>query len=146
MYNLAVENPLDINDLKEVFVVGGLINKIVRNPELLHKTSHSEFLRLIQSSLQSGDMSALKELVNIHTGIYEYQKKNGASWFKSNFNENIWLLNFGKSDTKIEWNLVKLNDGTKLTNPKNAKVLNTFKHWVLACGDPVAHGGKLDNA
>ena len=120
----------------------GLINKIVRNPELLYKTSHSEFLRLIQSSLQSGDMSALKELVNIHTGIYEYQK-NGASWFKSNFNENIWVLNFGKSDTKIEWNLVKLNDGTKLTNPKNAKVLNTFKHWVLACGDPVAHGGKL---
>lgn len=120
----------------------GLINKVVRNPDLLHKTSHSEFLRLIQSSLQSGDMSALKELVNIHTGIYEYQK-NGASWFKSNFNENIWVLNFGKSDTKIEWNLVELNDGTKLTNPKNAKVLNTFKHWVLSCGDPVAHGGKL---
>ncbi|MAJ69302.1 MAG: hypothetical protein CL584_06755 [Alteromonadaceae bacterium] len=87
-------------------------------------------------------MSALKELVNIHTGIYEYQK-NGASWFKSNFNENVWTLIFGKNDTKIAWDQVELNDGTKLTNPKNAKILNTFKHWVLACGDPLVHGGKL---
>ena len=118
------------------------INKIVRNPELLEKTSHVEFLSLIQSSLQSGDMSALKEVVNIHTGIYEYQK-HGASWFKSKFKDNLWILNFGKNNAEIAWDLVELNDGTKLTNSKNYKILNTFKHWVLACGDPIAHGGKL---
>jgi hypothetical protein len=119
-----------------------LINKVVRNPELLYKTSHNEFLGLIQSSLHSGDMSALKELVNIHTGVYEYQK-HGAFWLKSKFKDNIWILKFGKSDTTIEWNKVELNDGTKLTAPNNAKILDTFKYWILACGDPVAHGGKL---
>ena len=122
--------------------MGSLIDKIVSNPDLLEKTPHVEFLSLIQSSLQSGDMSALKEVVNIHTGIYEYQK-HGASWFKSKFKDNLWVLNFGKNDAEIAWDLLELNDGTKLTNSKNYKILNTFKHWVLACGDPIAHGEKL---
>lgn len=122
--------------------MGSLIDKIVRNPELLYKTSHREFLGLIQKSLHSGDMSALRELVNIHTGIYEYEK-HGASYLKSKFEEDSWTLNFGKNDTKIEWNLVELNDGTKLIAAKNIKILNTFKYWILACGDPLAHGGKL---
>ena len=108
----------------------------------LHDLDNETFRALIEASKDNNDYSALKALAHIHTGIYKYQDEK-PYWLKSDFASSSWVLNFGKKDTYIEWGNIILDDGCPLDSTKHLMLLNSFKFWILAAGDPLAHGGRL---
>ena len=55
-------------------------------------------------------------------------------FLKSDFNDNVWKLDFGgKKLAKINFD-IKIHDGTELI--KNKKLLNTIKYWILYVNYP----------
>jgi len=119
-----------------------LIKNIESKNITLDDLDNEAFRALIDESKTSKNYSVLKKLAHLHTGIYEYQNET-PYWLKSEFSSSSWVLNFGKKDTYIEWGDIILDDGKCLVSPKHKMLLNTFKYWILAAGDPLAHGGKL---
>tara|TARA_R110001583_G_scaffold1612_3_gene12699 strand:+ start:292 stop:2721 length:2430 start_codon:yes stop_codon:yes gene_type:complete len=119
-----------------------LIKDIENDNVSLTKLDNETFIGIISTSKASNNYSILRRLAHIHTGIYEYQYQ-APYWLLSEFPSPTWVLNFGKSDTYVEWGDIILDDGEYLSSPKHTGLLNAFKYWVLAAGDPLEHGGNL---
>ncbi|EGQ7684913.1 TPA: integrase [Vibrio parahaemolyticus] len=119
-----------------------LIKDIESENITLDQLDNESFRALIDESKNSKNYTILKKLAHIHTGIYEYQNET-PYWLKSEFSSSSWVLNFGKKDSYIEWADITLEDGSSLASPQHNMLLNAFKYWILAAGDPLAHGGRL---
>lgn len=121
-----------------------LIKSISNNEKKLSDISGEELEEIIRISLANSDFSALKALTNHYTGIYDYDEHN-PYWLKSDFSAPTWVLSLRKSELIIEWSAVTLDDGLNLTHPKHQRLLNTFKYWVTAIGNPHENGGRMVN-
>jgi len=64
-------------------------------------------------------------------------------WFKSEYDDDVTIMNFGHKDKALDWSFVKLDDGFPLTHPKHKPLLNAFKNWLLAVSDPLENGGTV---
>jgi len=64
-------------------------------------------------------------------------------WFKSEYDDDVTVMNFIKRDKVIDWSSVILDDGLPLTHSKHKPLLNGFKNWLLAVSDPLENGGSL---
>ncbi|WP_256346374.1 MULTISPECIES: site-specific recombinase [unclassified Pseudomonas] len=54
-----------------------------------------------------------------------------APWLLNDFSQNIWHVNFEYKEAKhLNW-CVELYDGSVLTEPKNERLLTSFKHFVI---------------
>ena len=54
-----------------------------------------------------------------------------APWLLNDFTQNVWHVNFDyKAPKHINW-CVELYDGSMLTEPKNERLLTSFKHFVI---------------
>ena len=62
-------------------------------------------------------------------------------WFKSEYDDEVTIMNFGQRDKVINWSSVTLDDGFPLTHSKHQPLLNGFKNWLLAVSDPLENGG-----
>jgi hypothetical protein len=53
-----------------------------------------------------------------------------ADWLLSDFDDYLWEYSFGYKKPKvIDWN-VQLDDGSRLTDPKNKELLDGFKYFI----------------
>jgi len=61
-----------------------------------------------------------------------------VDWLISDFDENRWEYNFGfKSPKAIDWD-VKLDDSSRLIDPKNKELLHGFKYFLIGSTNPLA--------
>lgn len=118
--------------------------------------SREDLGQLISASVANGDYSALERLTNIHTGIYDYNLEK-PWWLLSDFDARVWHYDFTTDEKKenkkqssapklLDWGAVILDDGLPLTDPKHRKLLNSFKHWLIAVDNPLENGGVLSKA
>lgn len=72
-----------------------------------------------------------------------YDERN-PFWFSNNtkFEDDIWTIQVSKKNKVIDFNIT-LNDGNKLTSIKHRPLLNAFKYWLVAQGNPFYNGGKI---
>lgn len=123
-----------------------LVKSIANDPAKLAEISSKELDCIIEVSIANNDMSALNTLLNHYTGLYDYDERK-PWWLESEFTASVWELSFG-TDQKpkksiIKWSAVILSDGYNLTSPKHTRLLNAFKYWVTATGNPHENGGKV---
>ena len=45
-------------------------------------------------------------------------------WFKSEYDDDVTIMNFGQRDKIIDWSSVTLDDGLSLTHSKHKPLLN----------------------
>lgn len=72
---------------------------------------------------------------------FSYEK---PFWFnqKSNFQDNIWVLNINDLDEKIiDFSKITLEDNSYLI--MHPKLLNSFKIWIVNQGNPIYFSGKV---
>jgi len=58
------------------------------------------------------------------------------------FNSDIWGVNLTQTTKIIDFNIT-LNDGQLLTSVIHRPLLNAFKYWLVAQGNPAYNGGKI---
>ncbi len=75
----------------------------------------------------NNELDFLNEVLN-----YNKDKKyNIINCFKSNFEDKIWLFDYGNNQkTIIDFN-IKLSDGELLTSKKHEEKLNILKEWII---------------
>lgn len=122
--------------------IANFIEDIVLDRSLLNGLSVEKLNQIADFATVNNDYRVLDILVNIHTGIYDYDERQ-PEWLESNFDAGKWVLTFGKTPKTIHWDSVYLDDGKKLTNPKHEKLLNSFKYWITAADNPLENGGKI---
>lgn len=64
-------------------------------------------------------------------------------WFKSEYDDDVTVMNFSQKNKVVDWSLVTLDDGLPLTHSKHKPLLNGFKNWLLAVSDPLENGGSV---
>ncbi|MEZ9997169.1 integrase [Vibrio lentus] len=132
MLSVAIDNSSTAN----------LIESIVLDHSLLDGLSAETLEEIINFSVANDDYRALDVITNIHTGIYGYDDRQ-PEWLESSFPASKWVLTFSKTPKTIDWDMVYLDDGKKLTNTKHQKLLNSFKYWITAADNPLENGGKI---
>jgi len=123
-----------------------LVESIVSGSTDPSEINRQDFDSLLEFSIANDDFSALEVITNSFTGIFDHGIDQ-RDWLKSDFNSPTWKIElYRKRELKvkvIDWSKTSLYDNSKLTNERNAPLLNAFKYWILACDDPLANGGKL---
>ncbi len=119
-----------------------LIEDIVLDHSLLDGLGSDVVRDIIDYSASNNDYRVLDILANIHTGIYDYEEKK-PEWLASSFEDAQWVVKFKSKPRTIYWDSVYLDDGKSLTDKAHEKLLNAFKYWVLAAGNPFENGGQL---
>ncbi|WP_375748383.1 integrase [Vibrio sp. HN007] len=119
-----------------------LIEDIVLDHSLLDGLDSDVVKDIINYSAFNDDYRVLDILANIHTGIYDYNEKT-PEWLESSFEDAQWVVKFKSKPRTIYWDSVYLDDGKNLTDKAHGKLLNAFKYWILAVGNPFENGGKL---
>ncbi|MDF4345074.1 integrase [Vibrio parahaemolyticus] len=122
--------------------IASLIEDIVLDRSLLNGISGETLNQIADFASVNNDYRVLDILVNIHTGIYDYDERQ-PEWLECNFDADKWVLIFGKKPKTIHWDSVYLDDGRKLTDPKHERLLNSFKYWITAADNPLDNGGKI---
>lgn len=122
-----------------------LIEDIKSEERPLSSLSKAEFEEVYEGSCASGDFTVLRMLTNHNTGIYDYDDRVPV-WLDSEFESPIWKLTLSATPKFIRWDSVHLDDGKKLSDLKHTKLLNTFKYWITATGNPLENGGKVELA
>lgn len=137
MLKLAVNNP-DYTLVSE-------INRGTKKIDNLAKHELAQLNNIIVSypeqrnELFTITRKALSPLVS----AYQYDDRN-PYWFTEDttFDDDIWRYKLLKTEAVIDFNIA-LNDGKKLTSKKHRPLLNAFKYWLIAQGNPFYNGGKL---
>lgn len=124
-----------------------LTNDIVNNPEKLNGMHVDTLSQLTNYAVATDDFRVLGLLTEIHTGIPS-QSDSLPEWWLSDFYDDITKIQFKhqKSAKEIRWCDITLDDGEPLTSQKHKPLLNTFKHWLTACDNPLENGGKLTSS
>ncbi|WP_102385264.1 integrase [Vibrio cyclitrophicus] len=119
-----------------------LIEDIVLDHSLLDGLDSDVVRDVINYSAFNDDYRVLDILANSYTGIYDYDEKK-PEWLESSFEDAQWVVKFKSKPRTIYWDSVYLDDGKNLTDKAHKKLLNAFKYWILAVGNPFENGGQL---
>ncbi len=126
----------------EVTMSVKLINEIEKTPDKLKSLSNEDLSSIIMSSVDSGNMTALKILMKNYTNVYDYDCFQ-PYWLKSNFYDVVWEIKLkGKAKQLINWVDVTLDDGFNLTHAKHQGLLNTIKLWITSLDNPKYTSGQ----
>ncbi|PSV41331.1 integrase [Photobacterium sp. GB-36] len=124
-----------------------LTNDIVNNPEKLNGMHVNTLSQLTNYAVATDDFRVLALLTEIHTGI-PMESDSLPEWWLSNFHDDISKIHFKhqKKVKEIRWCDITLDDNEPLTSEKHQPLLNAFKHWLIACDNPLDNGGKLTSS
>lgn len=124
-----------------------LVKEIVKGSVSFFNLSKKEQSAVIYASVSNGDFSALEEITNSFSGIYDYDEHK-PYWLKSDFTDFHWKIEIEIGGTLIEksipWDTIVLDDEEKLTSTKHLPLLNAFKYWITATDNPLENAGKLN--
>lgn len=85
--------------------------------------------------LPDGLLVKLESIVNPSAEAFQ-----AAPWLESPFPANTWKLRFGEHERSIDW-AVRFGKG-RLTDTPHAKMLNTFKTFLICQGNSLAMRGR----
>lgn len=124
-----------------------LTNDVVSAPELLDEMSAETLSQLTSYAIENDDFRVLALLTEIHTGI-PMDTDYLPEWWLSDFHDDVTEVKFEhqKNSKKLRWCDITLDDGELLTAEKHKPLLNAFKHWLIACDNPIENGGKLTSS
>lgn len=123
-----------------------LANQIQSGEKHINNMSEKEsslLLQMVVSGAQEDRLALSKAALSPVVEIYQYDDRS-PFWFEegTTFEDDIWQLSLTKSIRIIDFN-VKINDGELLTSIKHRSLLNAFKYWLVAQGNPRYNGGKI---
>ncbi len=119
-----------------------IVNNLKERKVGLHELNSEELTETLHYAVANQDFALQREIGNHFTQIY-VQADEMPYWFKSKYDDDVTIMNFGQRDKVIDWSSVRLDDGFSLTHPKHKPLLNSFKNWLLAVSDPLENGGSL---
>ena len=119
-----------------------IVNNLKERKVGLHELNSEELTETLHYAVANQDFALQREIGNHFTRIYA-QVDEMPYWYKSSYDEDISILNFGQKDKVIDWSSVRLDDGFSLTHSKHKSLLNGFKNWLLAVSDPIENGGAV---
>jgi hypothetical protein len=119
-----------------------IVNKLKKRKIGLHELNSEELTETLHYAVANQDFTLQREIGNHFTHIYE-QNSEMPYWFKSSYDDDVTVMNFGQKDKVVDWSSVTLNDGLPLTHSKHKPLLNAFKNWLLAVSDPLENGGAV---
>jgi len=119
-----------------------IVNNLKERKVGLHELNSEELTETLHYAVANQDFTLQREIGNHFTHIYD-QIDEMPYWFKSEYDDNVTIMNFGKKDKVIDWSSVTLDDGLPLTDSKHKPLLNGFKNWLLAISDPLENGGAV---
>ncbi|MGF1714916.1 integrase [Photobacterium chitinilyticum] len=132
---VAVDNHAYIEELME---------DILSIPEMLNGMHVNTLAQLASYAVERDDFRVLALITELHTGIPS-SDDHLPEWWLSDFYDDITQIKFEhhKDIKEIRWCDVTLDDGEILTSKKHQPLLNAFKHWIVACDNPLENGGRL---
>jgi len=119
-----------------------IVNNLKKRKIGLHELNSEELTETLHYAVANQDFTLQREIVNHFTRIYD-QIDEVPYWFKSEYDDDVTIINFGQKDKVIDWSSVTLDDGFPLTHSKHKPLLNGFKNWLLAVSDPLENGGSV---
>lgn len=119
-----------------------IVNNLKERKVGLHELNSEELTETLHYAVANQDFTLQREIGNHFTHIYD-QTDEMPYWFKSEFDDDVTIMNFGQKDKVIDWSSVTLDDGLPLTHSKHKPLLNGFKNWLLAVSDPLENGGAV---
>ena len=119
-----------------------IVNKLKERKVGLHELNSEELTETLHYAVANQDFTLQREIGNHFTHIYD-QTDEMPYWFKSEYDDDVTVMNFGQKDKVIDWSSVTLDDGFPLTHFKHKPLLNGFKNWLLAVSDPLENGGAV---
>jgi hypothetical protein len=119
-----------------------IVNNLKERKVGLHELNSEELTETLHYAVSSQDFILQRAIGNHFTHIYD-QSDEMPYWFKSSYDDDVSILNFGQKDKVIYWSSVTLDDGLSLTDFKHKPLLNGFKNWLLAISDPLENGGSI---
>ena len=122
-----------------------IVNNLKERKVGLHELNSEELTETLNYAVANQDFALQREIGNHFTHIYA-QVDEMPYWFKSSYDDDVYILNFGQKDKVIDWSSVTLDDDLSLTHSKHKPLLNGFKNWLLAVSDPLENGGSVIKA
>lgn len=119
-----------------------IVNNLKERKIGLHQLNSEELTETLHYAVANQDFTLQREIGNHFTHIYD-QTDDVPYWFKSAYDDDVTILNFGQKDKVVDWSTVTLDDGLPLTRYKHKPLLNGFKNWLLAVSDPLENGGAV---
>lgn len=119
-----------------------IVNNLKEKKVGLHELNSEELTETLHYAVANQDLILQREIGNHFTHIYD-QKDEMPYWFKSSYDDDVTIMNFGQKDKAIDWASVTLDDGFPLTHSKHKPLLNSLKNWLLAVSDPLENGGSV---
>ena len=119
-----------------------IVNNLKERKVGLHELNSEELTETLHYAVANQDFTLQREIGNHFTHIYD-QTNGMPYWFKSSYDDDVSIFNFGQKDKVNDWSSVTLDDGLPLTHCKHKPLLNGFKNWLLAVSDPLENGGAV---
>lgn len=119
-----------------------IVNNLKERKVGLHELNSEELTKTLQYAVENQDFTLQREIGHHFTHIYD-QADEMPYWFKSEYDDDVTIMNFGQKDKAVTWSSVMLDDGLPLTHFKHKPLLNGFKNWLLAVSDPLENGGTV---
>ncbi|HBY87756.1 MAG TPA: integrase [Colwellia sp.] len=119
-----------------------LVNNLKQRKVGLHELNSEELTEMLHYAVANQDFTLQREIGNHFTHIYD-QGDVMPYWFKSEYDDDVTIMNFGRKDKVVDWSSVTLDDGFPLTHSRHKPLLNGFKNWLLAVSDPLENGGAI---
>lgn len=120
--------------IKDTVTFQDLLNTVAIDESILNHEVN------LCGTLKLNSIDQVTSITNNFTGIYDYDV-HSPYWLLSDFNDDIWELDFGKNNKIIDWHAVKLSDGNRLASIKHRPLLNTFKYMMILPSTPQYNGG-----
>ena len=117
-----------------------IVNNLKERKIGLHELNSEELTETLHYAVANQDFTLQREIGNHFTHIYD-QADEMPYWFKSEYDDDVTIMDFGQMDKVVDWSSVTLDDGFPLTHSKHEPLLNGFKNWLLAVSDPLENGG-----
>ncbi len=119
-----------------------IVNNLKERKIGLNELNSEELTETLHYAVANQDFTLQREIGNHFTHIYD-QVDVMPYWFKSEYDDDVTIMNFGQKDKLVDWSSVTLDDGLPLTHSKHIPLLNGFKNWLLAVSDPLENGGAV---
>lgn len=119
-----------------------IVNNLKERKVGLHELNSEELTETLHYAVANQDLILQREIGNHFTHIYD-QTDEMPYWFKSEYDDDFTIMNFGQRDKVVDWSSVTLDDGLPLTHSKHKPLLNGFKNWLLAVSNPLENGGAV---
>jgi hypothetical protein len=90
-----------------------LVNNLKERKVGLHELNSEELTEALHYAVAKQDFTLQREIGNHFTHIYD-QTDEMPYWFKSEYDDDVTIMNFGQKDKVINWPSVMLDDGFPL--------------------------------